>query len=355
MIQRHFVRASLSSFVLACAALAAPLEAQSLRRVAAPSAAPAVASRAYVSAGNASSVAIVDLGSNAVVGSIPVGGAPGRLAVSADGARVYVPCAANDTLAVIATATNSVIATIPVLDAPAVAAIAPGGARVWVGGANGAVSVVDTASASVVGSLGLGAPSTGAVDHIVFSPDGSLAYANWGSVHVIDTATLALVDSIYAGNNVTTIALSPDGTRLYAAAAFGYGAFSFYGTLQVVDTASRSVTSSILVWGYPLSLAITPDGTRAYLGQPYQWADTGYGAAYIGSPWVASVNLVTNTLGGSFNAGGQPRYLAISSDGARVLVSVPTANTVKVASTATNTITSTIPVAGAPTGIALTP
>lgn len=248
------------------------------------------------------------------------------------------------------------MATIPVLDGPASVAVAPDGGRVWVGGSNGMVAVVDVASRTMLTSFSIGAPSpTYSVDGLAIAPDGAKVYALWGSLVVIDATTNLVVNSIYAGNNPTGMALSADGARLVVGAQFGYGSFGFYGTVAIVDTASESVASVVNVWGLPMSIAITPDGSRAYVATPYSWSDTGYGAGYLNSPWVTGIDLVTSTLSTGFSVGSPARGLVVTPDGARVYVAVPGAGGVKVASTTTNSVVATIPTSSFPNGVAILP
>lgn len=341
------------ALLVAGATLVAPTQAQHFRRQSQSS--PAAAPRAYVTNAYSSSVSVIDTSTNSVVASIPVGTSPGRLSISADGTRAYVPNAGTSSVSVINTATNTVVATIAVNSGPAVAAVTPNGARVYVGGTNGLIGVIDTALNTTVSTFSIGAPSTGTIDNIVFSPDGSRAYALWGSLVVIDTATNSVQSSIYAGNSPTCLAISPNGSRLYVGAQFGYGAFSFYGTVAAVDAATQSVTNVMLVWGLPMSIAITPNGSRAYVATPYAFSDTGYGAGYLSSPWVLCLDLTTNALSSSFSVGSRAGGVAITPDGSRVYVTVPITNSVKFADTATNTVLGSITVGTGPNGVAIKP
>ena len=248
---RNMLPHVLVALLAASTALLAPAEAQQPRRAA--RATPGPAPRAYVTNPYAGTVSVINTMSRSVEASRPVGASPGRPTISADRARVYVPNSGSDSVSVISSASNTVIATIPVNHGPAIAAVSPNGAMVYVGGTDGSIGVIDTALGAMVATFSIGAPSTTAIDNIVFSPDGSRAYALWGSLIVIDTATNSVSNSIYAGNNPTCLAISPDGAHLYVGAQFGYGTFSFYGTVAVVEAATQSVAHVILIWALPMS------------------------------------------------------------------------------------------------------
>ncbi len=313
-----------------------------------------LAPKVYVSNSSANAVSVIDSATDTVRATIPVGTSPGHLALSADGARAYVPNTGSDSVSVVHTGFEAVIATITVADGPAIAAVTPNGARVYVGCANGIIDVIDTASSSVVSTITAGAPAAGyAIAGLALSPDGSRAYALWGDLVVIDTATNTITDRVYAGNNTTGLALAPDGGRIYVCAAFGYGAFSFYGTVAVVDAATLTVPSVIGTWSLPMSITISPDGTRAFVATPSTFVDTGYGAGYLPSPWVARIDLTTNTLLGGVNVGGPARGLAFTPDGARVYVAVPGAHAAKVLDPVANVVTGTVNVGGSPNGVAI--
>lgn len=137
------------------------------------------------------------------------------------------------------------------------------GDRLYVVSEDGFVQVVDRDTNTVVG-----API--AVDwassNIAAAPAVDRVYVNspWaGTISVIDTTTDTVVDTIwlptspdYQGYSLAQeLAVSPDGTRLYASGEDG--------TVSVIDTATnRVVTSQPL--GYFTDLAVSEDGRRLY-------------------------------------------------------------------------------------------
>ena len=122
-------------FVALCAALA-----MALGMVASPAAA---APFAYVTNAVDGTVSVIDTATNTVVGTIPVGANPNRLAVTPDGTHVYVANVTGNTVSVIRTTTNTVVKTIPVGSLPDGIAVTPDGTKVYVANAgSNTVSVI---------------------------------------------------------------------------------------------------------------------------------------------------------------------------------------------------------------------
>ena len=89
---------------------------------------------------------------------------------------------------------------------------------------------------------------------MAITPDGTRAYVtnpDSNSVSVIDTATNSVVATIAVGG--FGVAITPDGTRAYVA---GGG----FNTVAVIDTATNTVVADIFVGVYvfPSGIAITP-------------------------------------------------------------------------------------------------
>jgi len=86
------------------------------------------------------------------VGALPVG-----IALNSAGSRAYVTNLNSDTVSVIDTASNTVIGTVPVGGDPEGIALNPAGSRAYVTNLiPNTVSVIDTASNVVVGTVPVG-------------------------------------------------------------------------------------------------------------------------------------------------------------------------------------------------------
>jgi YVTN family beta-propeller protein len=90
---------------------------------------------------------------------------------------------------------------------------------------------------------------------VAITPDGTRAYVTISfpnnSISVIDTATNTLVATIPVGVAPNGIAITPDGTRAYVT---NVGS----DTVSVIDTTTNTVIGTIPVGVGPVAVAITP-------------------------------------------------------------------------------------------------
>jgi YVTN family beta-propeller protein len=254
------------------------------------------------------------------------------------------------TVSVIDTATNTVVATVPVGVQPEGVAVTPDGKHAYVtnftGLAIGTVSVIDTATNTVVATVPVGYGPTG----VAVTPDGKHAYVannfgnfipNFGTVSVIATATNTVVATVPVGEQPQGIAITPDGKHAYVANS----RFNFTppGTVSVIATASNTVVGSPIPAGLaPFGIAITPDGTKAYV--------TDYG-----NNIVEEIDTSTNTGVTTVTVGSNPQGVAVVPSGIIAYVTNASSNTVSAIFTGNNTIVGTIPVGTNPIGVSVTP
>jgi len=101
---------------------------------------------------------------------------------------------------------------IPVKQGPEGIDITPDGTQVWVG-CQGTISIIDTASDQVVGTIETGG---GRVNRISFTPDGKLALAShMGPLIILDVASRKEIKRIDTGGGGSSILITPDGSRAY--------------------------------------------------------------------------------------------------------------------------------------------
>src|SRR5262245_45758220 len=79
-----------------------------------------------------------------------------------------------------------------------------------------------------------------------------------GTVTVIDTSTEAVLGSIAVGAGPTRVAVAADGTRAYVVNRDS-------DSVSAIDTATDTVVATIAVGDSPAALAIAPDGLRIYV------------------------------------------------------------------------------------------
>jgi YVTN family beta-propeller protein len=279
--------------------------------------------RAYVTKVCENAVAVIDLDTNTVIASIPVGLRPHGVAITPDGARVYVTNTDSATVSIIDTGTNTVVATIPVGVFPIEVAITPDGARAYVANfGSGTYSVIDTQTNTVLSTTFV----NDFPNQIAITPDGTRIYVTSGlsgthRITVFDTATNAILDTIFPPHFNLGLVFTPDGARAYMEQTFEF--------LSILDTATNTV---VLDAPQPNifhdHMAITADGTRLYVvGQAV--------------PVVNVINTSTNAVVDSIPLAFRPNFIAIG--GTRVYTT-NVQNTVSVIDTATNTVTATIQV-----------
>lgn len=197
-----------------------------------------------VGSGNATTVRVVDLNTNTIIGpAITVGLAPASLAISPDGAFVYVinyvdGNPGTGTISIIRTSDNTVIGTIPGFSGPFAIAINHCGTRAYVTnfGSNNfspvgtTVSVVDLKSNRINATVELGTQPSG----IALTPNGRFAY-------------VTIYNTLYLGPNFTNLTAGQ-------------------GTVRIIDTCTNKALCPVIVVGSsPANIAISSNGRRAYV------------------------------------------------------------------------------------------
>jgi YVTN family beta-propeller protein len=216
--------------------------------------------RAYVVDDNG--VAVINLRTRAVVKTIP--GVGGDIAVDPNGTHVYVTNEGTNKLDVINTANNTVMTSIPVGNQPRAVVVNAAGTRAYTGNTNTpySISVVDLstdADMTDVSSANLDRPENLGID-----PSGTKVYAaNFGAsaggttVAVLDASTNS-VGSVTVGTTPTSVVVNPSGTRAYVANRDS-------SSLSIINTASLMNVGTVPLSFQPEHVAITPDGTRALI------------------------------------------------------------------------------------------
>jgi YVTN family beta-propeller protein len=209
--------------------------------------------------------------------------------VHPDGATVYVATLGSGTVSVIDTATNTVVDTVAVELSPVGVAVHPDGTTVYVANQfSGTVSVIDTATNTVVDTVTVEGFPYGVAVH----PDGTTVYVSTvatGTVSVIDTATNTVVDTVTVGLSPMSVAVHPNGGAVYVANQFS-------GTVSVVDTATNRVVDTVTMGYGPAGVAVHPDGSSVYVANEIN--DT-----------VPVIDTATNTVVDTVTVGSGPKAL----------------------------------------------
>ena len=165
------------------------------------------------------------------VAAISVDGRVHDMTVSPDGERVYV--ARSDSVLVI-NGRHHIVGRIPVTGPAKSLVLGAGGKQLFVVHFDGSVLVVDTRDYTVQ------APWRGCASDMVVSQGGRHLYAaHDGGISVIDIACAATVATVPV-NDVAALAISPDGSRLYAVSCDRRTYYQYpAGWLTIIDTASQ--------------------------------------------------------------------------------------------------------------------
>jgi len=245
----------------------------------------------------------------------------------------YIANEAAGTVSVVNTASNTVIATITVGSKPLGVSLNPDGSRAYVvNNSSNSVSVINTATNTVVATVSVGPFPVG----IAVSPDGSLIYVadqSSNDVSVISAATNAVVSTIPIGSSPYGIAVSPDGSTVYTT---NYAA----NTVSVINAATSTLTTTVPVGVFPIGVTMSPDGSRIYVTNQ-------------NSNTVSVIDASTNAVVFTIPVGSAPTGITASPDGGRVYVSNSVSNTVSVINTASNSVTAAIPAGSLPYGISV--
>jgi YVTN family beta-propeller protein len=244
------------------------------------------------------------------------------------------------------------------------------------------ISIVDTRTFEVTGTIPLGA---GKPNRVVFTPDGKTAWVVYDKSHdlgIVDAETRKLVKRVKIGGNPYNLAVSPDGRILYVldwssdtsndeVIAYdlkaekiewrlevstwpAHGVFSkdgkrLYvsgetaGDLTVIDLASRTAVARIVHGGGDaMGLALSPDGKTLYAG-------TGENKS------VLKIDTATNKQVGTIAVPGVVHETTLTLDGKFLYVTLRKANKVVVISTADDKIVKSIDSRGYPDLVTMEP
>ena len=272
-----------------------------------------------------STVAVVDLATNAVVGTVPVQSNPFGVAVHPTGSHVYVANADSDSVSIIKVADGTSM-VVPVGASPAGLAVHPDGTRLYVANEiSDTVSVIDTATGMVIGQpLNVGDGPRG----VAVNPTGTRVFvANnvSGDLSVIDTATLEVVN-VPVGQRLVGVAAHPSAARVYVTDVMS-------NTVVVVNLAQNVAQSTISTIPLsdmvrPLGIAVHPSGSQVYVANVT-------GSIAVITTATSAVTYVTPAAGpvpGLFG-------IAVTSSGGQVYAVNQGANALFVMDTATRVMT----------------
>jgi YVTN family beta-propeller protein len=312
------------------------------------------------------------------IATIPVGGRVRDITVSPDGEHVYV--ALSDSVMVI-NDRHHMVGRIPVSGSAKSLVMDADGKQLFVVDYDGSALVVDTHHYTAQTLWG------GCASDVVVGPDGRHLYAAQvadggadGVVSVIDIACATTVATVPV-KDVAALAISPDGSRLYAV-SYDRRTYHQYpaGWLTIIDTASHSVVKTIAVGACPETVTASPDGAYLYITHydtcsvsavnltdcsttavalrdaPLAVVFTPDSAhAYVRNVRSLTVIDATTNDAVDIDIGDLPRGLQLSPDGKRAYITNFGDGTLSVVDTITNSVATTVDVPGYPEAVAVSP
>jgi YVTN family beta-propeller protein len=295
-------------------------------------------------------VTVLDLTTNTVVTTIHDASfqEPYRVSINPAGTKAYISNSNGTTITIIDIATNKVIGIITGFDGPSGMAITPNGLFGYVnnyggpggvGSGNGTtVNVVDLTTHTIIGpalTVGL-APAA-----VAMSPDGAFVYVinytdgnpGTGTLSIIRTSDNSVILNAVTGfSGPFGIALTPNGKYAYIT-NFGSNNFAPFGTTaSVVDVNNRTIVATINLGIQPAGIAVTPDGHFVYASNYNTlYAGPGFTNLTPGQGTVNIINITTNTVIPPIIAVGEsPSNIAIAPNGEFAYVVNYTSNIITV-------------------------
>ena len=273
------------------------------------------------------SVSLTDAGLPFATGTDPRG-----IAVSPDGEFLYTINSVDSSVSIIEVSTGNTT-IVPTGTSPIGIDITTDGSKLYVANASDSnITEIDLAT-NMTSNINTFEP--GAND-VAVSPDGSRVYAATVGIFVLDTASKTVVGvvDLPGENSPSAVAVSPDGSQVYAVKPVD-------NTLHIIDAQSSQLTGTFTVPN-ATDLAVLPDGSKLYIS-----GNDGKLTIFDLASNTASTPI---TLSGSGDSS-----VTISPSGLTAYVANFQTNVVSVVDTTTETLTTNVNINLQPTAVALSP
>lgn len=312
----------------------------------------------------AGAVTVIDVARSAPVGSaIPVECGPNTIAASPTGRWLYVTNFCSDSVSILHVGRNAIVGQICLASVcpaeegnlvnPFGIGVSADGGRIlaarygdFPAGRGAGISVINARTRGVIGDI----PVPRRPLEVTVAPDGTKAYITHVAVAPADnlpvTDTVVVIDlqrnrvatQIPVGPASFSLALSPDGGRLYVPDWRE-------NALQIIDTSSNTVITRIAVGNGPDAVGVSPDGSRVYV-------------SHTGSDDLWVLDASTRQVIAKIPLGGDttdpaPTRIGIAPDGSVAYVANTNNNTVTAIDLRTNTVIRRIPVGQVPVSVAI--
>ncbi len=294
-------------------------------------------------------LSIIDLATNTVVATAPLGDYPQGVAVNSAGTAVYVANTGSNDFTVIDTITYTAT-TLPAGLAPCGVTVHPNGRRIYLANADfmvqgvSTVGVIDRATNTMIDEIACGNGSIAVAVH----PDGKVAYVaniSDGTIAVFDTDTHEILDTIVLEavgadelSRPVPMTVHPEGTYVYVANRVG-------PTLWAINTATHESVARPFGKQH-VGIAINPAGTVLYLpdfdGRDPNLPPQGTTVDVIDTKTLELITTIDGFDG--------PLDVSVHPEGTRLYITNVNADTVSVVDAVTYDLITTIPVGSRPHG-----
>ncbi len=305
----------------------------------------------FVALRDADAVAAVDMGTGEEVARIPTGVVPLSVLMTPDERYLFVANTGGvistdeNRLTVIETATHQVAAVIEADIGPLDLTVSADGQLVYVTNSESkSISVIDVASLTRRTRIRVPISGERGPYGVAIHPDGKRLYVtdiNGNQVLIVDTARRATIGRIDVIEDPRSLVISADGKRLYVSG----GDFDDDGDggISVIDTESESVVTTLRMDGGIFRLALSPDGSRLY-------------ATDRANAQLIVVDVAQNRVVNSVQVlpeGEETRDLFVSRDGSQIYVANQNSNELVIFDAESFQILRTLSFEDRPRGIAL--
>ncbi|MGV0851335.1 Ig-like domain-containing protein [Mycolicibacterium phlei] len=241
--------------------------------------------------------------------------------VVVNGTRAYVTNKAAGTVTIVDTATNSIVKTVAAGMNPDGIAVKPDGAQIYVTSSqNNTITVVNTATGATARTISLTNPTA-----IGISPSGQTLYVTSGSTGKLVKITTVFWNSasvnLPAGSTPIGLVVSPDISNIYVISQTATG-----GNVSSVGAAAYTSNLIASFASAPTALTISPNSARLYVST----ADSKLTVIDTASKAVVARHTLSAT----------PASVAVSPDGVKVYVT-DTAGVVSALDAATGALLNT--------------
>lgn len=254
---------------------------------------------AYLTLPPGNTLARLDLATNTVTDTIPVGPLPAHVTFNAAATKAYVPHQSGGSVGIIDVATNTLTSNIAVNGSPLPVAISADGGTLFTTTDVNRLYKINLTTAIVVDSIDLPATS----HHLLMHPNDTLLYVatrDGGSVLEVDWRSMAIVRTFTLGGQPQGMAISLDRQELYVAD-------EAQSVLRIVTLATGATATPVALAGGGEGLALSADGTKLYVG-----------LVFAGK--VQVIDRASRTILRTITTGGTPREIAADAVRSQMLV-----------------------------------